>query len=328
MAHEINNLKDKKIVCLGGGIGTVNLIRGLKNYTNTITVVVSMADEGGSSGRLRRLYNVMPSGDLISCMSALMDDDKEDLKKMLKYRFPGDRYDQDHVLGGHKLGNLMMVAAQEVTGSYTKAINLLMNLFQTKGRIYPATTERITLNAVTSDGANIKGEENIDLGKYNGERILEKVFIDPKNPRVSDEIIQSINDADIIIAGPGDLYTTVLPVLIIPTIKNLVLASTASKVYVVNVANKPFETKGYTVQRFISAIGKHLQAFPFQKVITNNNYIFPIPEQYHYSFVKNEQNSGTEKNFQTTIVASDLVDEQFPLYHDAKKLALAVNNNI
>ena len=135
-----------KIVCLGGGIGTVNLIKGLKKYFSNITVVVSMADEGGSSGRLRRLYNIPPPGDLISCMAALSC---EPIGKLLTYRFPGNRYAKDYYLEGHKLGNLMAVAARDSKGSFEKAINFLQKIFNIKGNLLPVSSDNVSISIKT-----------------------------------------------------------------------------------------------------------------------------------------------------------------------------------
>lgn len=323
-----DELKQKHIVCLGGGIGTVNLVRGLKSNDCKITVVVSMADEGGSSGRLRRLYKIPPPGDLISCLGAMMGSEKQLFAKLLTFRFPGDRYGKDEEIAGHKLGNLMMVAARDLTGSFEEAIQLMKKLLNIEGNIYPATTESVSITATTVDGTVVEGEEAIDLGKYSGNRILDKVSLKPENPSVSDEVLTAFESADAIIAGPGDLYTTILPVLIIPKISSALLNSKASKLFVVNVANKPFETKGYDVVDFIKAIEKHLGAFPFDKVIINNNTSPTIPPKYHYTYVKMPTENDKLAPKGTEIIASDIVDEAFPLYHDHLKLASSVLKNI
>lgn len=318
-------MEQKNIVCLGGGIGTVNLIKGLKSFTKNITVVISTADDGGSAGRLRRLYNILPPGDAISCMAALSEDGENPLiAKLLTYRFPGDRYGKDDMLAGHKLGSLMLVAAWDLTGSIQEGIKLLQKTFNSVGTIIPATEESIALSAVTVDGVEVKNEENIDLGKYNGQRILEKIFIHPENPTVPDAVIDAIEKADSIIVGPGDLYTTLLPVLVIPRIKKSLLKAEAPKIFIVNVANKPFETKNYNVSDFVDAIVKHLGSFPFAKVIVNNNFNAQIPEQLKYTFVK--LSDTDEKNYE--IIKADILDESFPIYHDPHKLASLVYKNI
>lgn len=311
----------KKIVCLGGGIGTVNLVKGLKAYTKQLTIIVSTADDGGSAGRLRRLYDVPPSGDIVSCMAALSQKDKA-FSRLLTYRFPGDRYGKDDSLSGHKLGNLMLVAAWKNTGNIGGGVKLLQKLFKSQGTILPATTENISLSAVTADGLEVQNEESIDLGKYNGQRVLERVFIRPDNPDVSADVLSALKEADCIIAGPGDLYTTILPVLIIPKIKPVLLETKTPKIFIVNVANKPFETKGYAVSDFTHAIEKHLGTFPFEKVVVNNNFSVPIPSQFKYTYV--ELSKGMNSDSQVKYVVSDLVNESFPLYHDSAKLASVI----
>lgn len=311
----------KNLVCLGGGIGTVNLIKGLKSYTPHITVVVSMADEGGSSGRLRRLYNILPPGDLISCMSALSKETNPLLSKLLTFRFPGDRYGDDKHLGGHKLGNLIMAALFQITGSFEEAVREFQRIFDIPGSFLSATKENVTISAITKSGEEIFGEENIDLGKYNGKRVLEKVVLHPQSAKAGAGVIESIHNADVIIAGPGDLYTTILPVLIVPEIKQALLEHKKDKIFIINVANKPFETKGYGVFDYIKAIEKHLGVFPFQKALVNNNFSLSIPKKYHYKYVY-LSSKDTPKKF--TIIQDDLVSDAFPLYHDSSKLAKVI----
>lgn len=326
--HDYAILKNKKIVCLGGGIGTVNLLKGLRKYTSDISVVVSMADEGGSAGRLRRLYDVSPAGDIVSCLAAFAEKKNKSLAKFLTYRFPGDRYSRDGELSGHKMGNLMMVAAQEITGSFEGAIELMKKLFQVTNSIIPATIDPVLIKATTIDGVEVVGEENIDLGKYDGKRILDRVYIVSQNPKASGEALVALQKADVVIAGPGDLYTTILPVLIIPEIERALKKITNTKIFIVNVANKPFETKGYNVPDFLSAINKHLGAFPFDKVVVNNNFSLPIPKPYQYSYVGLELEKIQRKMKSVSFAQADLVSKRFPLYHDSDKLADLVVKNI
>lgn len=329
----MNYLKNKKIVCLGGGIGTVNLISGLKDYTDRISVVVSMADDGGSSGRLRRMYEIFPPGDLVSCMCALIKDKNPTISKLLTYRFPGNRYGKDEELGGHKLGNLILAAMINMTDNADSAINLFKKTFNIPGYFFPATTKKVSISAKTIEGKFIYGEEKIDLGKYNGRRILEKVYLHPKQAQASNSVIRVIKDADVIIAGPGDLYTTVLPVLIISDIKELLKESPAKKIFVVNIANKPFETKGYDIYDYINAVYKHLGFFPFEKVIINNNYSIKIPQKYNYKHVQIQKSHLSPKITDTDvsmikIIKNDLINENFPLYHSPEKLAKTINENV
>lgn len=308
-------MKKKQVVCLGGGIGTVNLIKGVKKITKYISVVVSMADEGGSSGRLRRLYRMFPPGDLVSCMAAICND--EMIAKLLTYRFPGNRYGRDDELSGHKLGNLIMAAAKNVTGDFQKTVSLVQKTFNISGNFFCATRGIVSISVRTKEGKIVVGEENIDLGRYNGRRVLDKVFLHPKTARAGDGVIAAMKSADVIIAGPGDLYTTVLPVLIVSDIVRVLRSVSAKRVFVVNIANKPFETKGYRVNDHVSAIKRHLGSFPFDVVVVNTNCDIPIPKKYHYTYVFND--TSDLRDIQT--ITGDFVDETFPLYHSPEKLA-------
>jgi uncharacterized cofD-like protein len=321
-----NELKSKKIVCLGGGIGTVNLIRGLKTYSDKVSAIMSMADDGGSGGRLRRLYNILPPGDIASAMAALMDNPNPNMAKLLTYRFPGERYGQDEALAGHKLGNLMLAAATDMTGSFTGAIALLKKLFRIKEAIIPATANPVTLTARTKDGRVIQGEENIDLGKFHGDAPLDEVSLVPPDPAASLDAMKALKAADVIVAGPGDLYTTVLPCIIIPEIKEFLLKNIKPQIFIVNVANKPFESKDYAIKNFVNAVEKHLGGFPFQTVIANNNTSLPLPQdlEFDYTYVGMEDN----KDATYKLVMTDIVDENFPLYHDSAKLAKVVAEHI
>ncbi len=316
---------NKKIVCLGGGIGTVNLIKGLKDYFSDINVVVSMADDGGSSGRLRRLYNIPPPGDLVSCMSALIKNKNLALANLLTYRFKGDRYGNDKELGGQKLGNLIMTAILDLTGNFEQAIELFKKTFNVEGNFLPATTEAVSISARTIEGKMIHGEEMIDTGKYRGKRVLERVFLNPINAKANPKFIKSIRESDVVIAGPGDLYTTILPVLIIKGVKEALDESKAQKIFVINVANKPFETKGYNVNDYVLAVERHLGVFPFDKIVANDNYVPQIPKDLKYKYVNV---NGFGDNSAAEVVKSDLVNSEFPLYHNSQKLAKTIMENI
>lgn len=320
----MNNIKNVKIVCLGGGIGTVNLIKGLKNHTANVTVIHSMADEGGSSGRLRRIFDILPPGDIVSCMSAFANKSKANISDLLTYRFPGDRYGKDGEISGQKLGNLIMVGLYNLTGDFEKSVSLFQEIFDIPGKFLPVTLDKVSISAITSEGKEIFGEEKIDLGKYNGKKILEKVILHPENVKPSNEALKAIEEADLVIAGPGDLYTTILPVLITPGIKEAIEKSRAQKIFIINIANKPFETKNYTGSDYVNAVKKHLGEFIFNKVIFNDNFSFKIPKKYHYSYVNFEdlKTDGTE------ILKADLVNKDFPLYHSSEKLANFIIKNI
>ncbi len=311
--------KNPHFVCLGGGIGTVNVLRGIKKYSNDITVVASMADDGGSGGRLRRLFKIPPPGDLMNCLAA-MSDAEPLVKELLTFRFQGNRWGRDDSLGGQKLGNLILVALSHITGSFEKGLVEAQRLFLTHGKVLPATLERVTIWALTKDGKKIVGEQNIDLGKYNGTRSLKEVHLKPTSPKTPDTVIKAIESADVIITGPGDLYTTILPVLLVPRIKKALIKSPATKIFVLNVANKPFETPNYKSSDYFQAIIDHIGQFPFKHVLINNNFTTSIPKEYNYTYVT--YNNNPPKG--THIHQKDYVDSSFPLYHDPLKLARAI----
>jgi len=318
--------KGLNVVCLGGGIGTMNLLKGLVKHDLNITVIVSMADDGGSAGRLRRAYNVLPSGDIISCLSTLTEN--ELYSKLITYRFPGDRYGKDTALEGQKIGNLLMVAAEEITGSFEGGIALLKKLFNVDANIIPATEKKVALHAKTIDGRVIESEEKIDLGEYAEPRVLEEIFLNPKDAETPQTALTALEKADCIIAGPGDLYTNILPVLVVPAIAKKLKALDIPKIFIINIANKPFETKGYTVAEFIKAVDKHLGSFPFQKIIINNNSKFPIPAEFDYTYVPFEKDRMPTLPETFAVIEADLVDEKFPLYHNPEKLAHVIMKNL
>lgn len=318
--------ENKKIICLGGGIGTSNLLRGLRHYSTELSVVTSMADDGGSSGRLRKAFGIMPPGDIISCIAALIPDEQKELADLLTYRFQGPD-SEDTTIGGQKFGNLLMLAEIQRTGDFYKAIEVTKKMFGVKADFFPATDERTHLSAITKDGRKIHSETTLDLALYGEPVGLEKIYIEPEKPKVNPALIKALMEADCIISGPGDLYTNQLPVLVIPQIREAVIKSKAKKIFILNVANKPFETKGFTLVDFIQAFETHLKCFPFDTIIANNNYKKSIPKKYDYTYISvNDELKQAKQSF--TILESDLVNANFPLYHDPEKLASLVVKHI
>lgn len=313
--------KTPKIVCLGGGIGTVQAIRALRPYVSDMTVVVSMADDGGSAGRLRRMYSVPPPGDLINCLAALSDAEPT-LKKLLTYRLEGNRWGREDSLGGHKIGNLMLVALTKILGDFNKALLEAERLFSCKGKILPSTYESVSIWAETTEGKKVVGEETIDLGKYKNS--LYKVHLEPKNVKTPKEVIEAIDNADFIVVGPGDLYTTILPVLLVPEIQKALEKSKARKIFVGNIANKR-ETEGYTVNEYLNALKRHWDGMKFDYIVVNSNqnpYMKPHKE-YAYIPKEVEKNESYGK-----ILKVDVVDEKFPVQHDPEKLGRVLKKNI
>ena len=321
-----DRVKRLKVVCLGGGIGTSQLLRGLKKYPVDITVITSMADDGGSSGRLRKAYNIMPPGDIVSCIAAMMSDEDKELESLLIYRFPGNDKSNKSI-DGHKLGNLIMLAEIQRTKDFYRGIDVMKRMCGvTNAEFYPATDQRVHLWAITNDGRRVHTENTLDLAQYSEPLGLKKVYINPSKPKVNSRVIESLREADVIIGGPGDLYTNQLPVLIVPQIKQALLESKARKIFIANIANKPFETKGFVLSDFVKAIVEHIGEFPYDKIIANNNHSISIPRKYKYKYIKIDDKIEAFKLVK--LIKADIVREEFPLYHDSRKLAEIVMKTV
>lgn len=315
----------KKIVCLGGGVGTATILKGLKYSNFDLTAIVSMADDGGSAGRLRRAFSVPPPGDLVNCLAALSQEESV-IKQLFLYRFKGERYGRDMELGGQKLGNLIFVALCDIyKGNTSRAVEEFSKIISSKGRVLPATIGDVNIWAVTEDGAKVVGEENIDLGNYNSKsRSLKEVHLDPPNIKAYRESLLAIEAANLLIIGPGDLFSTVLPVLIVPQIKELLEHSKAKKVFIANITNKPFETAHFSVSNYLKIFEKQIPELKFDKIIINVNQKSKIPQNLNYLYVKFDESKL--KNYQDQIITGDFVNSSYPLYHDSAKIAKAIEN--
>jgi uncharacterized cofD-like protein len=306
-----------KIVAIGGGTGLSTLLRGLKEYTGNLTAVVTVADDGGSSGVLRRELGVLPPGDVRNCIAALADAEPL-VTRLFQYRF-----EDGTGLAGHSFGNLFIVAMSGVTGNFEDAIRQTSRVLAVRGQIIPSTLENVNLHARTSDGRVTMGESNItsDLAKQNGDVRIDEVYLQPRNPPAHPEAVRAILDADLIILGPGSLYTSVLPNLLVQGIRRSLTASSAPKVYVCNVATQHGETDGFSVRDHIAAIEAHMGKGFIHYVLANDNVSdTPIPkaEQSRPVQVDDGINNGIR------LVKADVVSEENRYHHDSEKLAAAV----
>lgn len=316
----------KTVTCLGGGVGTAQILKGLRNLNTDLTAIVSMADDGGSAGRLRRAFAVPPPGDIINCLAALSDEESV-IRDLFLYRFEGKRQGKDTDLGGQKLGNLIFVALTHIyKGNTNRALEELSKIISSTGRVLPATTGDVNIWAKTKEGKKIYGEKNIDLGNYNGSRTLTEVHLDPQSPKAYKPSIDAILKSNIIIAGPGDLFSTVLPVLIVPQIKKAIQSTNAQKIFIVNIANKPFETSGFSVSDYVASLKNNLGEEIFDTILVNTNYKPKIPTDLNYRYVKYDKEKTS--SFNQRIIEGDFVNESFPLYHDDQKVARAIQQLI
>lgn len=305
-----------RIVTIGGGTGMSLLLRGMKEYSNSITAIVTVADSGGSSGRLRKNLGVLPPGDIRQNIIALSDTESL-MAKLFNYRFEGDRYGKGLSLEGQNFGNLFLVAMNNITGDFVRAVTESSQILAIRGRVLPSTTTPITLCARLKNGEIVREEENIDLGYYKASPIVE-VFLEPAKPKALPETLEALAKAEIIILGPGDLYTSILPNLLVPEITKAVKKSNAIKFFVCNVANKPTETKGYTVTSYIQTIINHIHHPMVSYVLVNDNFKYP-PRKAETPLVPIDENNF--KTFPVHFIKGDFIDPNFTVRHDPKKVA-------
>ncbi|MBM4415291.1 MAG: YvcK family protein [Chloroflexi bacterium] len=304
-----------KIVAIGGGTGLSTLLRGLKRYTSNLTAVVTVADDGGSSGLLRRDMHVIPPGDIRNCIAALADAEPL-VTRLFQYRF-----DQDAGQGiaGHSFGNLFIVAMAEVIGNMEVAIRETSRVLNVRGAILPSTLADLTLGAVLMDGRTVRGESNIP---YSGSPITQ-VFIEPAQALVNPEVARALLEADLIVIGPGSLYTSVLPNLLVRGLGDAVIASTAHKVYVSNVATQHGETDGYDAAAHYAAIRRHLRGERVADVVLANSNLpaDPLPDEWQSQPVLAP---GDADYAGAHLVLADLVAPDHRYRHDPERLAAAV----
>ncbi len=304
-----------KIVAVGGGTGLSTLLRGLKEYTGNLTAIVTVADDGGSSGVLRRELGVLPPGDVRNCIAALADAEPL-VTKLFQYRFS-----DGSGLAGHSFGNLFIVAMSGVVGNFEDAIRQTSRVLAVRGQIIPSTLANVTLCARTDDMRTIHGESLIGSanGDGDGARIRD-IYLLPHNPPAHPEAVRAILEADLIILGPGSLYTSVLPNLLVEGIRRSIMASSAAKVYVCNVATQHGETDGFDVADHVRAIEEQVGKGLIDFVLANSNLPDSIPKAPHSEPVRldSQVNNGLR------LVTVDVIDEDNRYHHDSAKLAQAV----
>jgi uncharacterized cofD-like protein len=299
-----------KIVVIGGGTGLSNLLRGLKEYTGNITAIVSIADDGGSSGRLQRELGVLPPGDIRKNIAALADAEPL-MSRLFEYRFA-----DGNGLEGHSFGNLFIVAMTEVAGNFEEAVRETSRVLAVRGQILPATLAALTICARTNEGDVVRGESAItEHGN------VKEVFLDPTTIQANPDAIRAILQADIIVCGPGSLLTSVLPNMLVEGIRRAVEVSPAMKVYVCNVATQHGETDSFKVSDHYNTLKEHLKGTtPFNFVLANSNTDAELPEEWNSEPVKIDTSALNGAR----VIKADVVSEENRYRHDSKKLADAL----
>jgi len=312
MAEFRRKEKGPRIVVIGGGTGLTSILRGLKSYSSNITAIVTVADDGGSSGEIRKSIGILPPGDLRNCLAALSDDE-EMMTQLFQYRFASGAG-----LNGHSLGNLLITALTEITGSFEAAISESARVLAVQGSVLPATLKNINLVAEVERPddkviVQVKGES--EISQIGGK--VRRVWLDPANPASYPPTIQAILGADLILVGPGSLYTSVIANLLVPDLVEAIKASRAYKFYICNIATQRGETDGYTCEDHLHAIEKHAGHKLFDVVLANNRYESRMPEGTSWVRVEEDDN-------RYPIYRADFVDIENPWRHDPGKVAKTI----
>lgn len=307
-----------RIVALGGGTGLSTLLRGLKHYSDNITAIVSVADDGGSSGRLRQATGMLPPGDIRQCLVALSEEEGV-TGQLFQYRF-GDQYG----LGGHSFGNLFIAAMSDIAGSFEQGVVESSRVLAVRGRVIPSTLAQVTL------AADLRVENGVEAGhgwqRVVGESAIPtaqheivRVFLEPETVPAYPEAVKAILQADLIIAGPGSLFTSVLPNLLVPGIASAIRASKARKVFVCNVATQPGETAHFDVDAHVKALQRHVGDL-LPVVLANDRIIPSGGEMARLEPVA----LPIEPPTGYTLLTADVIDETRPWRHDSAKLAQVI----
>lgn len=302
------------IVAIGGGTGLSTLLRGLKARTSNITAVVTVTDDGGSSGRLVSDKGILPPGDIRNCLVALADAEKT-MTDLFQHRFEK----ASGTLSGHSVGNLLIAAMVDITGDYDHAVQEISKVLAIRGRVMPSTLDRVRLRAEMEDGSEICGETNIVQSRLR----IRRIYLDPEDVKPLPHTLQAIYEADIIVLGPGSVYTSVIPPLLVPGIVDAIVDSTALKIYICNVMTQPGETDGFTASDHIHAIEANVGKRSFDQVLLNK----ALPSQF---LLKRYAEVGQEfvepdvdriRAMGLRAITANLISETDLVRHDPARLA-------
>jgi uncharacterized cofD-like protein len=305
------------IVAIGGGTGLSMLLRGLKKYTGNLTAIVTVADDGGSSGRLREEYRILPPGDFRQCLTALADVEPL-MSQLFQHRF------KEGSLNGHSFGNLFIMAMAEITGDFEHALRESGRVLAVRGQIVPSTLRDVTLVAQMVNGERRVGESKIPHAA--GE--IERVFLQPE-ATVNPEAEEAILNAEMIVIGPGSLYTSILPNLVVEGMAEALKASPAIKVYVCNVATQPGETTNFRAGDHLKVIEDHMGENIFDFALINSNYSYPLPPSAQAAGITRvvfDQDAVAGRSIH--LVLADVVSPRTSSHHDSDKLAKTIMKKI
>lgn len=324
----IKGAEEVNLVAVGGGTGLATLLAGLKAYVGAgpgnlpsihdLSAIVAVSDDGGSSGRLRDEFQMPPPGDIRNCMVALSEDSHL-LSQLFKYRFEGEGQ-----LGGHSFGNLFLAALSGITGDFAEAVRLSSEILTSKGHIYPATMSDVRIAAKLKDGSVVRGETNV--AKVGSK--IERLFLEPMNCLPLPIAVNAIRQADIITVGPGSLFTSLLPPLLVEGVAKAIAESQAIKIFISNLMTQPGETDGLTARQHLDIVREYTPEIVFSFLIVNDQ---PISrEQEEKYLIEGAEQIGVHGSIPadringTEVVHGDLLDAGEKVRHDPAKLAQMV----
>jgi uncharacterized cofD-like protein len=316
----------QNLVALGGGTGLSTLLAGLKQlvgqtddrvWIDTLSAIVTVSDDGGSSGRLRDELQMLPPGDIRNCIVALSEDSSL-LSRLFRHRFRGDGE-----LGGHSFGNLFLAALTEVTGDFTEAVRLSSEVLASKGHIYPATISDVHLIAELQDGSIVRGETQISASHTP----IKNLRLEPERCLPLPQALKALRTADVITVGPGSLYTSILPNLLVSQVARVIGESHATKIYICNLMTQPGETDGYTARQHLETVRQFAPEIEFDFVVVNDRRI--SKEQAERYAIEAAYQIGIDDpidsvDHATEIVRADLLDEGEKVRHNSERLARVV----
>lgn len=308
-----------KIAAIGGGTGLSTMLKGLKLYTTNISAIVTVADDGGSSGVLRTDYGMLPPGDVRNCVSALADIDPI-AGEMLNHRFG------EGVLKGHSLGNIILAALNEMSGSFEEAVEKLNHIMGVVGTVYPVTNESVSLNALLNNGDIVVGESNIGIHRDGGNTGIDRVFLSPEKPKAIEQVIEAIKEADVVVLGPGSLYTSIIPNLLVDGVVDAIKETKAIKIYVCNIMTQQGETEKHSAADHLAALEKHSYKGIADIMIVNNAV---IPEElkirYAQEFAYEVINDSEKITDRTAVVSGNfLLIQNGKIRHNFSRLARTI----
>ncbi|MBZ5658960.1 MAG: YvcK family protein [Acidobacteriia bacterium] len=314
-----------RVVAIGGGTGLSTLLQGLKHYVarrpretdrhpiSDLAAIVTVTDDGGSSGRLRREYRVLPPGDIRNCMVALSQDEAL-LGRLFQYRF-----DSGRGLRGHSFGNLFLTALSHVTGDFAEAVRVSGEVLAIRGRIFPTTIENVSLEAVMTDGTVVSGETRIaKCGKK-----IRRLRLQPRHARPLPEVLEAIAQANLILIGPGSLYTSILPNLLVSGVAEAIETSSATRIYIANLMTQPGESEGYSLSDHVGAIYNHTRRKLFDWVVASNQPVSPeVARRYRARGAETVRvDVGELQDLGVRCLLDNLLEEHGVVRHDPARLS-------